>query len=100
MRLKERLLEWLMEDRQPTATLFEALREEDVPDMGFPAAGPSDIPNEPMLSSIFLRDPVYGTRCSTIVAVDHTGKGIIIERRYAPDAGMIGTAQHEFRWEL
>jgi uncharacterized protein with NRDE domain len=100
MRLKERLLEWLIAGSAPPAVLLDALREEAVPDIGIPAASASDIPNEPMLSSIFIRDPVYGTRCSTVVAVDRSGRGIIIERRYASDAAVLGTSEQEFHWAL
>jgi uncharacterized protein with NRDE domain len=75
MRLKAHLLDWLMADRHSPEQLFDGLRDETVPDMGLRAAGPSDIPQEPRLSSIFIRNPVYGTRCSTVVAVDRDGRG-------------------------
>jgi uncharacterized protein with NRDE domain len=32
--------------------------------------------------SIFIRDDVYGTRCSTVVLVGHDNKGIVIEQSY------------------
>jgi uncharacterized protein with NRDE domain len=35
-------------------------------------------------SPIFVRGPVYGTRCSTVVAIDSDGRGLIVERRYTP----------------
>ena len=41
--------------------------------------------SESIDDSIFIRDAVYGTRCSTIVLVDYSGAGQIIERRFGPN---------------
>lgn len=100
MRLKAHLLDWLNAGTRPIKALFEGLREENIPDVGVRTMGPSDVPQEPALSSIFLRDPVYGTRCSTIVAIDRAGQGVILERRYGPDAAVTGTTELTFRWSL
>jgi uncharacterized protein with NRDE domain len=48
--------------------------------------------------SIFVRDAAYGTRCSTVVAIDHAGEGQIIERRFAPDARIVGETALTFSW--
>ena len=100
MRLKAHLLDWLNAGRRPAEALFEGLREENVSDTGIPETTPSDIPQEPRLSSIFINDPVYGTRCSTVVAVDRAGQGIILERRYDEHAAETGTTELGFRWSL
>ena len=76
MRLKARLLEWIVKEENDPALLLDDLREESSPEVGIPSAMPSDVPQEPPLSSIFVRNPIYGTRCSTIVAVDDRGQGI------------------------
>jgi uncharacterized protein with NRDE domain len=39
--------------------------------------------SESIDDSIFIRDPVYGTRCSTIITVDRRGNGEITERSFA-----------------
>jgi uncharacterized protein with NRDE domain len=41
--------------------------------------------SESMDDSIFIRDDIYGTRCSTLVLVDYDGAGQIIERRFASE---------------
>ena len=47
---------------------------------------------------IFIRDPIYGTRCSTVIAVDKHGDGSIIERRFGADGTIDGTTSLSFRW--
>lgn len=49
-------------------------------------------------NAIFVRNPAYGTRCSTVMAVDSDGKGQIVERRFDPAARMIGQAALTFSW--
>jgi uncharacterized protein with NRDE domain len=98
MRLKAHLLDWLIAGTVPLDALFEGLREETIPDVGLHIAGPSDVPQEPRLSSIFINDPVYGTRCSTIVAIDRAGRGTVLERRYGADTSVIGTTELTFDW--
>ena len=69
------------EDLQP---LWSALGDEtiaadaDLPDTGV------GIELERRLSPAFIRGEAYGTRASTIIAVDHDGHGFIHERRFAP----------------
>ncbi len=53
---------------------------------------------EPQGSGIFIHNPVYGTRCSTIVTIDHEGSGSIFERRYAASADIIGETTLAFSW--
>lgn len=68
-------------DLQP---LWDALADErraadaDLPDTGV------GIELERRLSSVFIRERDYGTRASTIIAVDHAGRGFIAERRFGP----------------
>jgi uncharacterized protein with NRDE domain len=98
LRLKECLLEWIVSaDRQPEV-LLDDLREESLPSVGIRSAGPSDVPQEPPLSPVFIRGPVYGTRCSTVVAVDDHGQGVIIERRYTPAGDEAGETALPFSW--
>ena len=86
-----------MEPRSQS-TLLDGLRDESLPGFGIHSAVPSDIPQEPPLSPIFIRNPVYGTRCSTVVAVDDQGQGVIIERRFAVDGGEAGETALPFSW--
>jgi uncharacterized protein with NRDE domain len=41
--------------------------------------------SESIDDSIFIRDDIYGTRCSTLVLVDYEGAAQIIERRFGPE---------------
>ncbi len=90
-RLKDRLAEWMATGGH-VETLFDDLRDGSwTTDDPTPAA---DAPQAP----IFVLNPVYGTRCSTVVAIDAEGRGLIAERRYGPDGAPTGDTQLTFRW--
>jgi uncharacterized protein with NRDE domain len=74
---------WIAADEAPEK-LFDLLRDERLLDDG-------GIP-------IFIKAPAYGTRCSTLVLVDHAGEGRITERRFAPDGSDAGETTIAFRW--
>lgn len=102
LQLKARLLDWLTgpcaNRAEDLAPLFAALREERHADIGLPPSEPSDVPREPRDSSVFIRDAVYGTRCSTVVAVDREGQGTITERRFSAEGEATGETTLPFRW--
>ena len=98
MRLKAILLEWIVSSGRRPEVLLDDLRGETLPDVGVRSTVPSDVPQEPPLSPIFIRNPVYGTRCSTVVAVDDQGRGIIVERRYTPAGDEAGESALSFSW--
>jgi len=100
MRLKEMVLEWLFRTSPDPAVLLEDLREERMPDVGVRSAPPSDVPQEPPLSPIFIRSSVYGTRCSTVVAIDDQGQGLILERRYTSAGDRAGDTALPFTWSV
>jgi uncharacterized protein with NRDE domain len=92
-RLCDDLAGWLAHDARDFAPLFTSLRNE----APFPEKDPGDGP-EPAFSGVFIRNPGYGTRCSTIVAVSREGRGEIVERRFAPDGEETGETRIEFAW--
>jgi uncharacterized protein with NRDE domain len=98
LRLKERLLEWIIMEAPQPAILLDDLSEEGLPDFGLRSAVPSDVAQEPPLSPIFIRNPVYGTRCSTVVAINDQCDGMIIERRYTPAGDEAGETALSFSW--
>jgi len=51
---------------------------------------------ERLLSSAFIVDPRYGTRCSTVLTIAHDGAARFVERSFAPDGRATGEAAHEF----
>lgn len=65
--------------------VYETLRDGVQPsDEELPTTGvPLDV--ERMLSSIFIVSPHYGTRCSTIIALDAHGNGVFSETSYDPE---------------
>lgn len=83
---------WLAADADDFAPLFAALRDEG------PAHMPGEDRPEPAYSGVFINDPVYGTRCSTVVAIDRDGAGTITERRFAQDGSDAGESRFPFAW--
>jgi uncharacterized protein with NRDE domain len=98
LQLKAALLDWIVRGAEGPGALLGALREERLADVGIDSTIPSDVPQEPRCSPIFIRNPVYGTRCSTVVAVDARGEGVILERRYSAAGEPTGDTALAFRW--
>ncbi|MBJ7378711.1 MULTISPECIES: NRDE family protein [Sphingobium] len=96
--LKAALLAWLTDSADAPDRLFDALRRESLPDVGIAPAIPSDAPDEAAASPIFIRNPLYGTRCSTVIAIDRDGQGQIMERRFDRDGGDAGDTRLHFQW--
>jgi uncharacterized protein with NRDE domain len=96
-RLKQALAAWLEADG-PIEAMFEPLGDEGRPaDAELPSTG-LDLERERLASAIFIRNPLYGTRCSTIVRVGADGRGEIAERRFEPDGRASGYTRMEFAW--
>ena len=87
------LTRWLETDAEATEPLFTALADETMP----PAIRGESGPESPF-SAVFIRNPAYGTRCSTLVLIDHHGAGTIIERRFGTGGEPSGETAIEFRW--
>jgi len=90
LRLKSSLEEWIADGGAGAAELLDLLAEG--------RERPLDSLAEPDLSPLFMRNPAYGTRCSTVVLVDSAGHGTIVERSYSPDAAVTGETELSFRW--
>jgi len=76
---------WLDSRSEDPAPLWRALADETMPaDEDLPDTGVG-LELERLLSPAFIRGPTYGTRASTLVAIDHQGQGWISERRFGPD---------------
>lgn len=96
-RLMERLESWLATTGDDHfEPLLAALADDRVAaDAELPDTG-IGLERERLLSAAFIRGEHYGTRASTIVAIDHAGHGRIIERRFGPYGRLDG--QDEFQW--
>lgn len=84
-RLVAQMSQWLAGPANQPGHLLELLADETTPDRD---AHP-----------IFIRSPVYGTRCSTVVGVDHEGRGQIVERRFDADGTTTGETVLDFKWD-
>ena len=98
LQLKAALTDWLNADAADTAPLFAALASETFPDIGLHPATPSDVPLEAPETPPFIRNAVYGTRCSTVVIIDRQGQGSIAERRFDARGKVIGETSLAFTW--
>ena len=84
-RFEAALRDWL-DGGSPLESLLEPLSDR-TPDPAQPDA---------FITAPFVFSPVYGTRCSTVVAIDHGGHGQIIERRFDPNGAVTGETALEF----
>ena len=63
--------------------IFEKLADTTrPPDNELPDTG-IDLEWERTLSPIFIRSPIYGTRCSSLIFIDHAGQAVFYERTFA-----------------
>ncbi len=86
-RLEDALAEWLERD-QPVERLFAALRDET----------PQSPDPEDAFSPVFIANPAYGTRCSTVILVGDDGRGRIIERSFDASGATTETVELTFNW--
>lgn len=90
--LEAALGDWVVSGASDLAPLFTALADE----RRFDGGESGDF--EPLGSPVFIRQPVYGTRSSTIVTIDHAGHGMIAERRFGSQGAMTGETRLAFDW--
>jgi uncharacterized protein with NRDE domain len=96
VRTEERLAAWLRGDVTSFEPLFEALADRShPPDALLPATG-VPLAWERMLSPPFIVSERYGTRCSTVLAIDRDGHARFVERSFAPDGTPSNEAAFEF----
>lgn len=82
--------QWIEDGRDGFDTLWRALGDETIAadaELPHTGVGPE---RERMLSAAFIRGSDYGTRASTIIAIDHEGRGTIVKRRFGPDGVFLG----------
>lgn len=92
-RLAAALGEWLERGDDDTAPLLAALADETP----LPPEPDSEGPEQPF-SPVFIRHPVYGTRCSSVVTIAGDGAGAIVERRFDAAGDISGESRIAFRW--
>ena len=97
-RLKGSLKAWLAAPHGGVEPLLAALADETRADDGeLPATGlATDL--ERQVSPIFIRRPVYGTRCSSVVRIAADGQGEFVERRFDAAGQVSGETRLTFRF--
>lgn len=87
---------WAARGSMDFAPLFAMLADRTpVPDAELPATGvPRDW--ERLLATPFITDPRYGTRCTTVLAIDRAGHATFHERTFAADGTSTGDVIHAF----
>ncbi|MCC4588987.1 NRDE family protein [Xanthomonas sp. NCPPB 1067] len=94
--LTDALHDWCRVGSDDLQPLWDALgNRATAPDAVLPSTG-VDLATERLLSAAFIAGPAYGTRASTVVAMDHRGQGFIHERRFGPN----GIFQGQTRLEI
>lgn len=95
-RLMDALGHWCTADTPSLDRLWDALADEHRPD-------PAELPDtgiglqrEHWLGAAFIRGDEYGTRASTIILIDHAGKGTLHERRFGPRGAAEGSGLLSF----
>jgi uncharacterized protein with NRDE domain len=99
VRSKARIAEWLATGSEDLGPLFELLADRAQAD---PARLPSTgvaLEWERLLSSPFIVDARYGTRCSTVLAISAERKARFIERSFDPAGRLNGEVSFEFELE-
>ncbi|AMO72731.1 NRDE family protein [Sphingorhabdus sp. M41] len=96
--LNAALDDWLHNASENSADLLDLLTDRSTYPLTTAGNNQSPAQLEPASSGIFILNPVYGTRCSTVVAIDHQGNGSIIERRYSASAIATGQDRLSFTW--
>lgn len=95
VRLCETVADWIAGGEDDLAPLWRALADETVADDArLPDTGVG-LDLERRLSPAFIRGHDYGTRASTIVAVDGDGRGWIHERRFGAGGVFLGETRLE-----
>ncbi|HEV2131169.1 MAG TPA: NRDE family protein [Longimicrobiaceae bacterium] len=90
----------LLEDGAAPAPepLFEILADADpAPEAELPETGVGR-EWERALSSLFIATPTYGTRASTVLLIDHSGRATFVERTFS--AGSPAPAEISFQFEI
>ncbi|MEH3101303.1 NRDE family protein [Sphingomonas adhaesiva] len=96
-RLASLIAAWLETPDADEDVLFEGLRDRSPPVEAWgDRLPPTAAGGDPV--AIFVDDPVYGTRCSTLVLVDAAGRGTIVERRYDANGAFVGDDRYDFAW--
>jgi uncharacterized protein with NRDE domain len=96
LKVGQGIADWLAAGDPDLEPLLTLLRDEK------PAPAPArpDLGPEPRFAPIFIRDETYGTRCSTVIAVDRQGRGTMVERSFDAQGRHSGEVRMGFKWRV
>ena len=97
VRCKARLAAWIESGSEAVEPLFDLLADRAAANAAaLPSTGVS-VEWERRLSSAFIVDPAYGTRCSTVLTIARDGAARFVEKSFDPGGREIAVAKFEFR---
>ena len=91
LRLMDAMTNWLG-GTSPPQVLLDRLGD-DVPPPGAAA-----MTERGARTGVFVHNGLYGTRCSTVAALDAQGRGVMVERRFDAEGGRTGETELAFDW--
>jgi uncharacterized protein with NRDE domain len=95
-RTRARFAAALEADDPAPAELLDLLADREPAGRDAPATTGPPLELERALSAPFVRHDRYGTRCSTLVTVEHGGRTVVHERRFDPSGAHCGSSRFEF----
>ncbi|MBL7859323.1 MAG: NRDE family protein [Cyclobacteriaceae bacterium] len=96
LRGKQKMAEALATDHVNPENLFELLKDDVIADDKLLPDTGIGLERERALSSMFIKSPGYGTRCSTVVIVDRLNHVLFSERVYDTTTFHYSTQRFEF----
>jgi uncharacterized protein with NRDE domain len=94
---RARLAALLREEALEAEALFTLLGDAEPVDGSLPVGMAARLAPENLARQLFIRSPVYGTRCSTVLLLGRDGRVLFEERRFDAAGEPAGTARFEFR---
>ncbi|MEJ2513696.1 MAG: NRDE family protein [Gammaproteobacteria bacterium] len=94
-RVRERFRARLTGEPDPAGLLEILADPSPAPDRDLPQTG-LELQWERLLSAPFIRSPLYGTRCSTVLRLHTSGDADFTERRFDSDGRPTGESRFEF----
>jgi uncharacterized protein with NRDE domain len=93
---RERLAALLANAVVDKERLFDLLADDQAVGGGLPGGVAARLAPENLARQLFIRSPVYGTRCSTVLMIDREGKVVFEERRFDAAGNPAGTERFAF----
>jgi uncharacterized protein with NRDE domain len=97
VRTRARFTAALESDEPASEDLLDLLGDREPSALAATAATGLPVELEKALSAPFVRHDRYGTRCSTLVTIEHAGRTVVHERRFDASGAHCGSSRFEFQ---